>query len=125
MRCIIAGSREGVTRADVDAGVEASGWADRISTVVCGGARGADTFGFDWAWERQIPVQHFLPEWSRHGKKAGIIRNTEMARNADALIAIWNGKSRGTEHMIEEARRLHLRIWIHRVDKFPDRETEG
>ncbi len=53
--------------------------------------------------------------WDTYGLKAGYIRNEEMADNADALIAIWDGKSRGTKHMIDIATRKGLRVYIHEV----------
>ncbi len=50
--------------------------------------------------------------WDIHGKSAGHIRNAEMADYADALIAFWDGKSRGTANMIENARKRGLKIKI-------------
>lgn len=47
-------------------------------------------------------------DWDKHGKSAGYKRNEEMARNADALIAFWDGKSKGTKHMIDIARECNL-----------------
>lgn len=100
LRVIIAGSRNypggalGVERA-----VKAAGF--HIDTVIVGGARGADMAGERWAHFNDIPVEVFQADWDTHGKKAGMIRNAEMARNADALIALWDGKSRGTLDMIK------------------------
>lgn len=83
-----------------------------ITEVVCGMAKGADTLGKDWAETLGIPVKKFYAEWTKHqkpGRKnpAGIIRNTQMADYADALIAFWDGESRGTKHMIETMRKLN------------------
>ena len=50
-----------------------------------------------------------------YGKRAGVRRNEEMADMADALIAIWDGSSPGTKHMIEVARRRGLKIYVHNV----------
>ena len=55
--------------------------------VVCGKARGADTLGELYAKERGYLVQYFPADWERYGKSAGYIRNTEMAKNADTLVA--------------------------------------
>lgn len=46
------------------------------------------------------------------GKAAGYIRNTEMAKNADALVAFWNGQSLGTKHMIATAEQLGLSVLV-------------
>jgi len=71
-----------------------------ITEVVCGMARGADKLGYDWAVSNKIPVKEFKPNWEKHGKRAGFLRNIEMADYADGLIALWDLKSKGTEHMI-------------------------
>lgn len=86
-------------------------------TVVCGKARGADTLGEQYAKERGYLVQYFPADWERYGKSAGYIRNTEMAKNADALAAFWDGRSLGTRHMIEIARARGLKVRIKRYDK--------
>lgn len=42
----------------------------------------------------------FKADWGKHGKKAGPIRNKAMIDDADALVAFWDGKSRGTKNCI-------------------------
>lgn len=83
-----------------------------ITEIVSGSARGADTLGERYAREKGIPIKLFPAQWDRHGRSAGYRRNVEMAAYADALIAFWDGHSRGTEHMIEEARKRNLIIKI-------------
>ena len=73
-----------------------------IKEIVSGGARGADTLGELFAIKHHLPIIRLLPNWDKHGKKAGIIRNTTMALYSDYGIGIWDGESRGTEHMIKE-----------------------
>ena len=63
---------------------------------------------------RSAPGQsltRFPADWNK-GKSAGYIRNEKMANYADALIAFWNGMSRGTEHMINLAKQYKLKIRI-------------
>lgn len=81
-------------------------------TVVCGMARGADTLGERYAKERGYAIRYFPADWDEHGRAAGYIRNEEMAKNADALVAFWDGKSGGTRHMIETAKRYKLDIRV-------------
>lgn len=83
-------------------------------TVICGKARGADTLGERYARERGYAVQYFPADWDRCGKRAGYIRNIEMAKDADALAAFWDGHSHGTKHMIETARQNGLKIRVKR-----------
>lgn len=86
-------------------------------TVVCGKAKGADTLGEQYAKERGYLVQYFPANWDRYGKAAGYIRNTEMAKNADALVAFWDGESLGTRHMIEIAKTRGLKVRVKHYDK--------
>ena len=80
--------------------------------IVSGTANGADKLGERYARKRGMGILFFKPDWDREGRRAGIVRNCEMARNADGLIAFWDGKSRGTAHMIGEARRLGLSVRV-------------
>lgn len=112
MKTIIAGSR-GLDCPNELASVLASlGW--KITEVVSGGCRGIDQLGEAWARERGIPVKVFPADWDRHGRAAGPIRNQQMAEYADALVAFWDGRSRGTEHMMAcaKARKLHWHIHL-------------
>lgn len=72
-----------------------------IEEIVCGCARGADTLGKRYAIENNIKVVEFPAKWDMYGKSAGYIRNEEMSKYADGLIAFWDGKSKGTKNMIE------------------------
>ncbi|EYB67282.1 hypothetical protein DEIPH_ctg045orf0011 [Deinococcus phoenicis] len=80
------------------------GWPDE---VVTGGASGADTMGKAWALENGIPHRGVPAEWERWGKKAGPLRNAEMARYAcdgvrGGCLALPGGK--GTADMVQQAR---------------------
>lgn len=82
--------------------------------IVCGMARGADRLGERYAKERGYSIRYFEADWDEHGRAAGYIRNEEMAKNADALVAFWDGQSKGTRHMIETAQRYKLDIRVKR-----------
>ena len=81
-------------------------------TIVSGCARGADDMGETYALEKGYMIELFCAEWETYGKKAGMIRNTQMAEVADALIAFWDGKSHGTKHMIEIATKKGLLVRV-------------
>lgn len=87
-------------------------------TVFCGKARGADTLGEQYAKEKGYNIEYYPAEWDKLGKKAGIIRNEEMAKNADALVAFWDGESRGTKNMIELAKKYNLKIRVKYYDEY-------
>lgn len=78
--------------------------------IVSGTARGADTLGERYARERGYAVRRFPADWKQYGRAAGPIRNSEMARNADALVAFWNGRSSGTRDMLAKAKKQGLPI---------------
>lgn len=83
--------------------------------IVSGTARGADTLGEQYAHERGYAVERYPADWEHDGKAAGPIRNSQMAAHADALVAFWEGKSRGTRDMIEKAKERNLLVRIVRT----------
>jgi len=113
VKTIIAGSRVITDPVIVEDAIRLSGF--RITEVVSGGCQGVDLMGECWAAENGIHVHRFPADWNAHGKAAGPIRNRAMAEHADALIAVWDGVSRGTKNMIQEARKRGLNVYIHNV----------
>ena len=113
MKVIIAGSRDITDKKIVEGAIKESGF--EITELVCGMARGIDIIGFDWAKLNNIPIKRFYPNWRRFYKAAGKVRNKEMALYADALIAAWDEKSKGTKHMIscmsKAMKPFHIKIW--------------
>lgn len=111
MKTVIAGSRSITDRKIVDEAIQASGFT--ITEVVSGGARGVDSLGECWASDNNIPVTRFPARWNLHGRSAGPIRNHQMADYADALIAVWDGESKGTLDMITQAKCRGLHVYVH------------
>ena len=106
MKLIIAGSREFTDYKLLTETMAVGGLnADIVATVVSGCARGADRLGEKWAVAHGIPIARFPANWDSYGKRAGYVRNSEMAEYADACIVFWNGSSKGTKHMIDVANR--------------------
>ncbi len=81
-------------------------------TIVSGTARGADSLGERFAREKGCWVRLFPADWETFGKSAGYRRNADMAKFADACIVFWDGKSRGTKHMIDLAEREGLELKV-------------
>ena len=94
-----------------------------VIIIVSGHARGADLLGERFAKEFGLSCEYHPANWKAFGKGAGLIRNAEMAKSADALIAFWDGKSRGTAHMVNFARRKGLDVSI--VDYTLTRQVGG
>jgi len=80
--------------------------------IVSGGAKGADSLGEQYATEKGYKLSLFPADWDKHGKSAGYIRNKEMADYSDALIAFWDGNSKGTNHMINLSKQKGLKVKV-------------
>lgn len=147
MRCIIAGSRSysGQSVSIVRRAVAASGFRSDITEVVSGGAKGIDYLGEIWARSEKLPWRRFTADWERWPKKAGLYRNIlmglyaaeiehdikgpmskeDIARIASRksgvgmLIAVHDGVSTGTLHMLSVAKMLGLRTFVGHPKEVP------
>ena len=122
LRIIIAGSRdfndyELLKKSAIEIITKKTMLPD-LTRIVSGGARGADTLGERFANEMGLEISRFIPDWDGLGKRAGYVRNAEMAKfaveddNDGMLIAFWDGQSRGTKHMIDLAKRYGLEVHV-------------
>lgn len=84
--------------------------------IISGDARGADRLGHRYADEHGIACLVMPADWETHGKKAGYIRNDRMAKEADALVAFWDGQSKGTAHMIKTMESMGKPVRVVRYD---------
>jgi len=80
--------------------------------IVCGMARGADLLGKQYGEEKGYKIKEFPADWNQYGKSAGYIRNEQMAEYADACIVFWDGKSKGSKHMIDLSKKYNLKLKI-------------
>lgn len=110
MKVIIAGGRDFTNAELFLTSMDSIEWD--ITEVVVGGAPGADTMGHQWAVITQHPFKLFAANWRDEGRAAGPIRNKKMGDYADALIAFWNGKSRGTKNMIDYMMKLNKPVKV-------------
>jgi len=113
MKTIIAGSRTIIDPKVIEEAIAASGFT--ITEVVCGGAKGVDTLGKNWAVDRGIPVKMFPADWEAHGKAAGPIRNSEMAIYADQAICIFDvqAECKGTKDMVKKMQNHGKFVYSH------------
>lgn len=84
--------------------------------IVSGGCRGSDQLGEQFAEKFHLPIQRFLPDWSK-GKIAGPLRNKDMAEYGTHLICFWDGESKGTKGMCKVALREGLKVKVVRYGK--------
>ena len=80
--------------------------------IVSGGADGADSIGESYGHYNDHTVKTFLPDWQQYGKAAGPKRNARMASYADACVVFWDGESRGTLSMINEAKKAKIALRV-------------
>ena len=115
MRVIIAGSRF-IT--DYDLVVKAVKESEfEITEVVCGAANGVDSLGERYAKENCIKLSYFYADWRGLGKRAGYARNEQMSKYGEALIAVWDGESKGTKHMITLAKKKKLLVYVKNINE--------
>lgn len=116
---VVAGSRS-ISDYDVvhKAIIDSPFWPMYHGTIISGDAAGVDKQVNQFAselWDGgdfDIDFEEYEANWDTHGKAAGPIRNEEMAKEADALIAVWDGESNGTRNMIEKALEQNCEIFI-------------
>ena len=80
--------------------------------IVSGHARGADALGEKYAQDEGFALEIYPAQWKKLGKQAGYRRNEQMAEVADALIAFWDGSSKGTKHMIDIMNEKNLLVRV-------------
>jgi hypothetical protein len=84
--------------------------------IVSGTCRGVDKLGEEYASYKDLPVKLFPAKWKENGffmRNAGFKRNREMAVYADALVAVWDGQSKGTKNMIDIANQRLLKVFVY------------
>lgn len=83
-------------------------------TVIHGDAKGADRIAGDEAEALYYQVHRYPANWDRYGKLAGFKRNLEMLdQEPDLVLAFQVGKSRGTQHTIDHARKRGIPVKVY------------
>ena len=84
----------------------------KITLVVSGAAKGADSLGEKWALENNIQTLIFPADWNQYGKRAGFIRNEDIIKNCDYCVAFWDGESKGTKHSLSLCKKYNKPVKI-------------
>ena len=82
-------------------------YKSRITLVISGAAKGADSLGEKWAIDNKIETLIFPADWNTYGKRAGFIRNEDIIKNCECVIAFWDNKSKGTAHSLSLCKKLN------------------
>jgi predicted Rossmann fold nucleotide-binding protein DprA/Smf involved in DNA uptake len=111
MKAAVVGSRS-VSHYDV---VKAILNQYTFTQIISGGAKGVDRLAEQYSNENNLvePLV-ILPDWKRYNRGAGAVRNREIVDSSDFVIAIWDGKSKGTLISINYAKKQNkpLYVWL-------------
>lgn len=110
MRVAIVGSRD--LSVDIEKYIP-----ENTTEIVSGGARGIDTLAERWADQHNIPKLILKPDYDKYGRSAPIRRNETIVSAADMVVAIWDGKSRGTKFTIDYAKKCGIPVKIVLIEK--------
>lgn len=92
--------------------IDISQYLGNVTHILTGGAMGVDTLAIKYAEENKILHTEIKPDYNKYGKAAPVIRDKEMVNIAERVIAIWDGKSKGTKHTIDFAKKRGIPIEI-------------
>lgn len=90
---------------------------ENVTEIISGGAKGIDTLAEEWADKNGIPKTIIKPEYEKYKRGAPLKRNEKIVESADIIIALWDGKSRGTKFTIDYAKKLNKEVKIYIADK--------
>ena len=84
----------------------------KITHIIHGNARGADTLAGQWARETGVQEVSCPANWQVYGRRAGFLRNKAMLDllnpEKDIVIAFPGG--RGTEMMVDIAKKANVTV---------------
>ena len=106
MKMAVVGSR---TITDISIGEY---MPDDVTEIVSGGAKGIDTLAKEYAEKRKLLYTEFLPDYETFGKYAPLHRNERIINYADEILAFWDGKSKGTKYVIDNAKKQGKRVSV-------------
>lgn len=89
---------------------------ENATEIVSGGAKGVDTSAREYAKKNGIKLTEFLPEYTKYGRSAPLKRNITIIEYSDIVLAFWDGKSRGTKFVIDNCRKLGVKVRVYIID---------
>ena len=97
MKVAIIGSR-GIKKCDTSEVLQHLPSGTRA--IISGGAGGVDTWAEEFARTQGLKFVKVVPDYQKYGRKAPVVRNRKLVKQADLVLAVWDYKSRGTAHAI-------------------------
>lgn len=106
MKLAIIGSR-GIIISDLEKYISKD-----VTEIVSGGAKDVDTCAKEYAQKHNLKLTEFLPDYQRYKRGAPLRRNLQIIEYADAVLAFWDGESRGTKHVIDVCNKTGKKIVV-------------
>lgn len=106
MKLLIAGSRS-ITDIDLSKYIPPD-----TCLIISGGAKGIDMLAEQYADKHKISKLLLRPRYNLYKRGAPLRRNEEMVRICDCALIFWDGKSKGTKHTIDYAKKLNKEIKV-------------
>ena len=88
-----------------------------FTEIVSGGAKGIDACAKAYALAYGVPIKEFLPDYDRYGRAAPIKRNEQIINYADCVVAIWDGRSKGTKNVIDLCRKIGKSVTVYEISE--------
>lgn len=80
--------------------------------LISGGAEGVDQLARQAAETLRIPLTEYLPDYETYGRRAPLVRNSQIIAEADLVLAFWDMSSHGTAHTITECIRRRIPVKV-------------
>lgn len=89
-----------------------------VTEILCCSNKGIDLCAKIYAIRNSIPYSIFLPDYTKYGNNANIVRNQIIAEYSDYAIVFWDGNSQETKEIINTFKSINKTIYIIRRIKY-------
>lgn len=110
MKLLIVGSRS-ITDFDLSPYI-----SKNVDTIVSGGAEGVDCLAEQYADLHRLSKYIMRPRYDLYGRAAPLKRNEQMVDIADAVLIVWDGKSKGTRYTLNNAKKKHKPVTLVQIE---------
>ncbi len=79
---------------------------EEATVLISGGAAGVDSCVRSYALKVGMPFVEILPDYAQYKRGAPLKRNEQIIAQADEVVALWDGKSHGTQFCIRLCQKI-------------------
>ena len=106
MKLLIAGSRS-IADFDLSPYIPPD-----VDTVISGGACGIDRLAEEYADSHHLSKYIMRPRYDLYGRAAPLKRNEQMVDIADAVLVIWDSRSKGAQYTLKYAKKKNKALTL-------------